>query len=65
MWKIRSGWSLEVRKGRQHAIWTSKLMKQLAEWMDRHMERVEGMVNQEVIVRGQTVVVIGSDDKFR
>ena len=40
-------------------------MKQLVELVDGQTARNEGMVNQEVIVRGQTVVVIGSDDKFR
>jgi hypothetical protein len=65
MWKDKSGWSLEVRRERQHAVWTGKLMKQLVERMDGHTEEDERTVNQGVIVRGQTVVVIGSDDKFR
>jgi hypothetical protein len=43
---------------------TYKLMKQLVERMDGETTRNEGMVNQEVIVGGQTVVVIGSQDKF-
>jgi small nuclear ribonucleoprotein (snRNP)-like protein len=42
-----------------------KLMNPLVERADGQTEKNEGMVNQEVIVRGQTVVVIGLDDKLR
>jgi len=35
-------------------------MEQLVERKDGQTQRDGGMVNQEVIVRGQTVVVIGS-----
>jgi rRNA processing protein Krr1/Pno1 len=52
-------------RGRKRPNWTEKFMKQLVGKTDGQTERNERMVNQKVIVRGQTVVVIGSDDKLR
>jgi hypothetical protein len=50
--------------GRKRVNWTDQFMKQLVGKTGGQTGRNERMVNQEVIVRGQAVVVIGLDDKM-